>query len=192
MSKSIREKYNIPLDAKIILYVGNISENKNQRQLIESFSMMPPKLCEITYVLFCGDLYDDPLNLKQLICSTPYSNHLIICGIVRRDEMQKYYQEGDAVVLLSYAEGFGLSLIEGMYFGLPCMMFSDIDAFEDIYNENVAIAINNRSNKAVVEGLNHLLTNKWDKEYIKTYSQKFCIKEMAKNYVISYNKILKK
>lgn len=189
MSKSIREKYNIPLDAKIVLYVGNISENKNQRQMIESFSLMPAQLCKQTYVLFCGDLYDDSLKLKQLISSTPYPDHLILCGSIKKEEMPKYYQEGDAVALLSYAEGFGLSLVEGMYFGLPCMMFSDLDAFEDIYSDNVSVAIENRRDSTVANSMEKLLNKHWDRDFIKQYSLKFSSHEMAMNYIKVYNSI---
>ena len=191
MYKSIREKYNIPLDAKIILYVGNISENKNQRQMVEIFSMLPSKLCEQTYVLFCGNLYDDSLNLKKLISLSSYPDHLILCGSINRDVMPQYYQESDAVALLSYSEGFGLSLVEGMYYGLPCTMFSDIDAFEDIYNEKVAIAIDNRNNDTVAKCVESLLDKEWDRNAIKRYSRKFSSREMGMNYVTVYKSVLK-
>ena len=35
---NIREKYSIPEGAKILLYVGNISKNKNQEQMIDAFA----------------------------------------------------------------------------------------------------------------------------------------------------------
>lgn len=58
---------------------------------------------------------------------------------------------------LNYVEGFGLSLVEGMYYGQPCMMFSDIDAFEDIYNEKVSKPIRDRSKGSVVKCFEELL-----------------------------------
>lgn len=189
MSGFIREKYNIPRDAKIILYIGNISENKNQRQMIEAFPMMPRQVCEKTYVLFCGDLYNDPLGLKQMIKESVYPDHLILCGSIKKEHMQDYYKEGDAVVLLSFAEGFGLSLVEGMYFGLPCMMFSDIDAFADIYNENAVVALRERKNAIVAKGLYELLTKEWNHEFIKEYSKNFSSVKMANNYIITYRSV---
>ena len=43
-SVDIRELYGIPKEAKIILYVGNISENKNQIQMVRAFSLLPTDL----------------------------------------------------------------------------------------------------------------------------------------------------
>lgn len=37
---NIRIKYSIPDNAKILLYVGNINENKNQEQMIEAFGLL--------------------------------------------------------------------------------------------------------------------------------------------------------
>lgn len=189
-SIDIRAMYNIPIDAKIILYVGNISENKNQRQMVEAFGLLPKEQQESTYVLFCGRP-DKTIRLDWLIENQNYKEHLIICGAIDKDEMSAYYNKSDATALLSYVEGFGLSLIEGMHFGLPCMMFCDMDAFDDIFNECSTIGIHDRNVDSVTEALEVLITKQWDKKVIKSYSNKFEASEMANNYLNVYKELLR-
>jgi glycosyltransferase involved in cell wall biosynthesis len=187
--KDIRDVYNIPMDAKIILYVGNISENKNQIQMVEAFSLLPIELQKTMFVLFCGRP-DDTIKLDRIIEKQQYSEHLIICGAIDKDKICDYYYQSDATALLSYAEGFGLSLIEGMHFGLPCMMFSDMDAYEDIYNECSTIGIPIRNNISVAKALEVLVTTQWNKAAIVSYSQKFKDSKMASNYLDVYQRII--
>lgn len=71
--------------------------------------------------------------------------------------MPSYYLQGDVVALLSVSESFGLSLIEGMHYGLPCISFNNIDAFEDIYDEQAMIGIDSHDDENVAKGLQALL-----------------------------------
>ena len=183
---SIREKYNIPQEAKVLLYVGNISKNKNQVQMVRAFGLLPDDLRKRTYVLFCGEDHAKDGELEKLIASTPECEHLVLCGGVDKYEMPDYYKNADGVVLLSYAEGFGLSLIEGMHFGLPCVMPRDLDAFVDIYDEKAVLAAT-RTDDEISSTIENLLSKSWDKKVIVDYSTKFESGQMASNYIKVYN-----
>lgn len=181
-SFSVRENYGIPIDGRIILYVGNLSVNKNQIQMIEAFGLLPKELCQNTWVLFCGNNHMHDSSLETTISQSCYSNHLILCGGVEKDLMSSYYKEADAVVLLSKSEGFGLSLIEGMHFGLPCAMFRDLDAFWDIYDSSAVVPIENRDNPSVATAIEELLTTRWNVQDIKKSSKRFESQTMADKY----------
>lgn len=185
----VRKKYGIPENSKIILYVGNISRNKNQEQLIRAIDLLPNEIMENVYVLFLGRNIESEYNLDDIVSQSKYHSHLILCGNVDKKDIPSYYLESDGVVLLSYAEGFGLSLIEGMHFGLPCMTFEDLDAYEDIYDESAVIGLDNRTDKCVAEGIERLINRNWNHEAIKKYSSKFNRSAMASNYLNVYKKI---
>lgn len=183
----IRKKYSIPEDAKIILYVGNMGHNKNQSQLVDAFGLTDAAICEKTWVLFLG--HPDPsYSIEPNISASKYKDHFILCGNIDKEKTSDYYQQCNGVVLLSYCEGFGLSLIEGMSYGKPCMAFSDMDAFEDIYDSNVMIPLYDRSNNTVAEGLEQLLTKTWNADLIKTRAKLFEIDVMADKYIKLYKK----
>lgn len=187
-NSNIRKQYNIPENAKVILYVGNISKNKNQTQMVRAFTLLPEDLQRNTYVLFCGQENDNTVKLHDLIYTQKYADHLIMCGGIDRELMPLYYETADGVVLLSFAEGFGLSLIEGMHFGLPCVLPVDLDAYEDIYDESSVVAVTGRSDAEVSEAIGKLLTKVWDSVVIKVSSRKFESSNMAIQYIDVYQK----
>lgn len=185
----IRKKYNIPQSAALILYVGNMGYNKNQSQLVDSFGLMSRSICESTWALFLG--HPDPsYSIEPNINASNFKEHFIICGSINKENISDYYQQCDGVVLLSFCEGFGLSLIEGMSYGKPCMAFSDMDAFEDIYDPNVMVPLYDRSNSTVATGLEQLLTNTWNEDLIKARAKLFEIDIMADKYIKLYKKVI--
>lgn len=185
---TIREIYNIPQDGKILLYVGNISVNKNQQQMVKVYALLPERIRRNTWVLFCGRPSQDG-SFEKAVKESPFADHLVLCGNVPKETIADYYREADGVVLLSVAEGFGLSLIEGMHFGVPCAMFKDMDAFEDIYDACAVVPIENRDNTSVASALEKLLESNWEKKAIEGYSQKFNNDSMARNYVTVYTNL---
>ena len=187
---NVKEKYGIPPTGRILLYVGNISKNKNQEQMIKAFGLLPEVEKVNTYVLFCGRNLTQDYTLDKIVANHPYRNHLVLCGNVDKQYMDDYYKAADGVVLLSYAEGFGLSLIEAMHFGKPCLTFEDIDAFDDIYNERVVVGIQERSDEKVASGIVELMTTNWDNIFIEEYSKKFSIDRMASNYISVFNSVI--
>lgn len=188
-SMDIREKYHIPQDAKVLLYIGNIGENKNQRQMVNAYCLLPDQMKRNTWVLFCGTPSSDG-SFEQEVANSPDNSHLVLCGTVPKGMIPYYYNKADGVVLLSIAEGFGLSLIEGMHFGLPCAMFKDMDAFDDIYDPCAVVTINNRDDDSVAKGITQLLESAWVKQQIKDYSKRFESEAMAISYKNVYSTIV--
>lgn len=187
---SIRKKYNIPDDAKVILYVGNISHNKNQAQMVRAYNLLPASVQENTYVLFCGSMEKDMEEVMLAVEQSPNKKHLIFCGVVAKTEMPQYYKTADGVALLSYVEGFGLGLVEGMHYGVPCMMHRDMDAFEDIFSERAVVGIENRDDQTVATAMRTLLDKEWDRDRIRSYSNKFAPAAMANGYLDVYEKVV--
>lgn len=172
----------------MLLYVGNVGVRKNQKQLIESFHLMAEDVCNSTYVLFLGGNQGTD-DVQNAIDNSHYKDHFILCGIVDKELVGQYYQQGDAVALISRSEGFGLSLIAGMHYSLPCMTFTDVDAYEDIYADGAVVGICEHENEAVARGLQKLLTHDWDRIYIKEHSKKFESDAMAQNYCQWYTSL---
>lgn len=185
-SQLIRELYGTGDGSVILLCVGNIGKRKNQGQLITAFSLLPVDLAEKTYILFCGGKQDSGYTIEALSHDSKWKNHFITCGVVPKDRIDAYYEQSDAVALMSLSEGFGLSLIEGMHFGKPSISFTDVDAFEDIYSPDAMVGVEEHSDEAVAKGLERLLTGKWDSSKIKQYSEKFESQAMANNYIDVY------
>ena len=189
-TENIRNRYQLLSDCKIILCVGNICKRKNQGQLISAFEYIPEQLAQKTFLLFLGGNVQLDYTLDSLTAASSWKSHFISCGVVPKEKVSIYYRQCDGVALMSLSEGFGLSLIEGMHFGKPCMSFTDIDAYEDIYHPCAMIGVEEHSDTAVAEGIVDLLNSQWDKSKIISYSKKFESAIMAVNYLNIYRKVL--
>jgi len=190
MSMSIREQYNIPEEAKVLLYVGNISHNKNQIQAARAYCLLPDVLREKVHILFCGRFNEDD-EVAQYVITNNLEDHLHLCGIIPRCEIQHYYQESNATMLLSHSEGFGLSIIEGYAHGIPGLMFSDMDAVADLFDEACLLVVKNRTDDALANGMEELVSRHWNSKLILNKSKSFSSKEMAGKYIHIYNSIIK-
>ena len=161
----IRDIYNIPDNAKIILYVK-------------------------VYVLFCGNIKNDGNNVSNLIYHSDFKEHLILCGNIPKENINNYYSQSNAVALLSVSEGFGLGLIEGMHYGLPCIASRSIESFEDLYSKEAMIGVDIDNIDDVVKGLESLLTSHWNQEVIKKYSLRFDSSMIIESYLSLFRKII--
>lgn len=188
----IREKYGLDDSARIILCVGNISKRKNQHQLIKAFELLPEYVAANTYIFFIGGFHEDGYDKTFLTKGCKYISNYVFCGAVEKKYIRLYYTQANAVALISKSEAFGLSLIEGMHYGLPCMMYCDMEAYKDIFNKNCSVGIKNHTDESVAKSLDILLSRNWDKQYIIDYSSKFSPNLMSENYITLYNKILNK
>ena len=185
----IRVKYNIPADCQIVLYVGNVCERKNQWQIIRAFDYLPTNIINNTYVLFLGGNKEPSYNINTFIEESNHANHFIYCGVVDKEDVRNYYNQANCVALISISEAFGLSLAEGMSFGLPCLAFSDMDSFTDLYSPDVMIGVDEHTDEGVALGLKNILSNKWNKEVIKEFSKRFESNSMTNNYMNVYKEI---
>lgn len=187
----IREKYNINKENKILLCIGNICERKNQIQIVEAYDLLDKNLKEKTNILFIGG---DTLNgeLQNKIKALGYEKNLIYCGFVEKNEIFSYWYQSKGNIVASLDEGFGLSIIEGFVYGIPTVTFSDLDALDDIYNEKAMLLVDSRSSQELAEGIEQLLKNDWNSQFISQYSKQFSLEKMATEYRECYLDITKR
>lgn len=163
----IKKKYNLPQSSEIILSVGNYSENKNQKQLIDIFELLDKENC---FLLLVGSGLESLLphikNLKS-------KDRIVICGHVNRNLLPNYYINSSILAVTSVSEGFGLPMIEAEFYGLPVITFKDIDAVEDILENNNLALVSERNSELYKNHLEKGLAKDWDKEMLKKSVEKF-------------------
>ena len=117
--------------------------------------------------------------LQDQIKKSGQSDKLIICGFVERYDMSSFWKQADLNILTSIKEGFGLSIIEGFVYGVPCITFADLDAVPNLYHKNAMFLVNERKVEHLAQGIQSALLTSWDHEWIKNYSQQFSLQKMA-------------
>ena len=184
----IRKTFNIPNNHFVFLFVGNICIRKNQSQVVRAFSQLDITKRETIHVIFVGG--GDTDRIKRQIQSEGLQSNLHVCGIVPKADIHNYYAAADATILTSKSEGFGLSIIEGYAYGLPCLTFSDLAAVKDLYNVQTMLLVDSRKDKDLGEGLLSMTNIKWDKSVIIEFAQLFSLSEMSHKYISFYNEII--
>lgn len=121
----LRERYKIPLDRPIVLYVGGIDQRKNYRSLILTIknllanwgsSKLPPPL-----LVMAGNISGDQQfpKLERLIKELQIEESVVLTGFVPDQDLLQLYTISSAFFFPSLYEGFGLPPLEAMAAGLP-------------------------------------------------------------------------
>lgn len=175
---------------KIIIGVGTIGSNKNQLQLLRAFRLLPQEVQEKTVVVLAGK--DNTGGaIERFILENKMQDHVFVCGFVDKDQLSNLYAIADYNVMLSFCEGFGLSMIEAARYGIPSLTFSDLDAVKDIYSPTSMLLMDDRSDETVACGIVKMLSIDWNRDEIVKESLKFN-EDIYLEYLDVYKQILER
>lgn len=106
------DKFAIPRDKKIIMYVGNLKAHKNLERLLEAYSKI--ENIDLTCLLLVGKAFSsyDVLEEKEKLLKI--ENRVIHTGIVSQEELVNLYNLADLFIFPSLYEGFGLPILEAL------------------------------------------------------------------------------
>ena len=110
-----RRELGIPENAKVMISVGELNENKNHIATIKAFIKLNlPQ----TYYLICGE---GPLRqyLQKTIDENHMQQRIFLLGF--RTDVLEYLKSSDIFLFPSQREGLPVSLMEAMAAGVPCI-----------------------------------------------------------------------
>lgn len=186
-TKDIKTQYNLPNSCKICVVIGSILERKNQLQIVEAFAKLDNDVQNNCAIFMCGrDMMEGAVEkrIQELGCKS----RIFMLGFISHEDIKKILEVADLNIVASLDEGFGLSIIEAYAYGIPTVIFSDLDAVSDLYNSNTMELVKDRSTIALTEGINKALKRNWNKKEIISYSKNFSLERMAKLYLEFYRK----
>lgn len=110
------EKYMIPRDKRLLMYVGNLKPHKNLSRLIETFSRLDSR--DGYRLLLVGKAFSST-DLKTEEKKLGIKDIVIHTGMVSKQELVDLYNLADLFVFPSLYEGFGIPPLEAMACGTP-------------------------------------------------------------------------
>ncbi|MHB8054146.1 MAG: glycosyltransferase family 4 protein [Candidatus Aminicenantales bacterium] len=133
----VRRRLDLP--GEFLLFVGALEPRKNVPALIEALAIIHEKRGPIPLVLV-GRSGGDEENVERVIGRRGLQPWVRRPGYLSDIEIRALYNTATALVFPSYAEGFGLPLLEAMACGLPAAV-SGVSALPEI-GEDAAVYFN--------------------------------------------------
>ena len=126
-----REKLGLPIDYKIILFVGTICKRKGVHVLLNAATIVIKSYPKCLFI-FIGPLSEESKQFIRLINKNDsLKKRIIFTGYVSEFTKKLYYRAADIFVLPSLIDAFPMVLLEASINGLP-LIVSDLDAFKAI------------------------------------------------------------
>ena len=114
-----------------LLFVGSCVRRKGVHVLLEALALEPRQQIRAHLI---GETGKDPAyydEMLRFIREQALEEHVVFHGRVSQNRLGQFYLEADIFVLPSLWEGFGIVLLEAMYFGLP-VIASDVSAIPEL------------------------------------------------------------
>lgn len=124
-----RRELNIPEDAVLLISVGELNANKNNKLILDALGQL--KNMKLHYIL-CGE-GNKRKELEQCAIKLGIQNNIHFLGF--RNDIKELYAASDIFVMPSYREGLSRSIMEAMASGLPCIV-SNIRGNKDLIINN--------------------------------------------------------
>ncbi len=104
-----------------ILYAGAFSENKNQRRLIEAWDQLRRRREDFPALVLVGPAPEDYLLevIGPAVARTASPEAVVRPGFIPDEEVAWAYRHAHAYIHPSFAEGFGMPVVQAMSCGVP-------------------------------------------------------------------------
>jgi glycosyltransferase involved in cell wall biosynthesis len=116
---SLRTKYHVNEDEKMLLCVGRLAGRKGVNKVIEAFSRVLKKYDKVKLII----IGEGPQwhKLQSIMRARGLENKCYFVGKLPFDELEAIYATADIFVYHSLWEGYGLIISEALASGTPCV-----------------------------------------------------------------------
>lgn len=189
--QSFRKKYNLP--EKFVLYVGDVTWNKNLPRLLEVIKKINVPLVMVGNALTDKN-YDksNPWNqdLLKIQKMAEENKNISFLGFVPTDDLVMLYNNATLFVMPSIYEGFGLPVLEAMNCGCPVVTTRG-GSLPEVAGK-AAVYVDAYSIESISKGIEILFNNaKMQKDFSKkgiAQGKKFSWRKTAEETIKAYEK----
>jgi len=135
--EKIKMYYNIPVQSRVIFFVGVLEEYKGIEYLTKAFKkVLSYEKTSYLIIVGSGTLLK---HLKEMTLKLGISDNVIFAGYVKDSDLPYYYSASDIFVLpsISEKEGFGIVQLEAMACGKP-VICTNIPGVKEVDEQEVA------------------------------------------------------
>lgn len=156
--KVARESLNLSIEGKLILFVGNVIEEKGILELVEAFSIhQKSSMADQLYIV--GSRKDSTFEstLQSVIQGSDVKGiHFV--NPVGQEDLALWMAAADVLALPSYHEGFGLVALEAMAVGTR-VVATNVGGLPYLLADGAGILVEPRDSKALATGIEQALSS---------------------------------
>ncbi len=153
----VLEKYNIPLNKRIILFVGRLVYEKGAHILVEAIPLIT-RIVSDAFFVFVGE---GPMkeHLKRRSIELGISDRTVFTGFVSEDELHAFYNAAYIAVFPSLYEPFGIVALEAMSIGKPVVVSNTGGLSETVTHGKNGLKVPPGDPEALADAIVELLLN---------------------------------
>lgn len=161
-----RETYKVSKNEKMILFVGNVIEQKGLSDLIAAIHLLQNKE-EVIKLYIIGAERDSVFKdiLKRQIDMHQMNDNVRWLGVKNQSEVALWMNAADCLVLPSHIEGFGLVALEAMSCGTP-VVGTDVGGLKYLLANGAGIITPIKDVQKLADSLQYILSSKQEREQL--------------------------
>jgi len=139
------------LEPGYFLFVGTLQPRKNVEALLDAYEALPQAIRRKRQLVVVGKYGWNAEILRQRLEDARPQNRCVWLDYVPREELYQLYAGAGTFVFPSFAEGFGLPILEALAKGLP-IIASDLPVLRDL-GAHLAVYVDAHDTKALTDAM---------------------------------------
>jgi len=168
-----RQRFGIPLHAKVMVSVGALVERKGFHRVIEILPELLRSEPDLHYLVVGGASPEGDwrVQLEQQVRGLQLEKQVHLLGAMSSTELKWPLSAADVFVLATGNEGWANVFLEAMACGLPVVTTDVGGNSEVVCRPELGTVVPFGNQEALVEALRDALQQQWDKALIRAYAE---------------------
>lgn len=154
---SVRSRYGVQPNEKLVLCVGRLVPQKGVEHLIRAVPNINRRYPEAKFIIVGDGWLRD--HLEGLAQSTGYRWKIMFTGFIPDQEVVALMSSADVLVVPSVYEPFGIVALEGMAAGVPVVVSQVGGLAEVIDHDRTGVFVYPGKPESIAWGVDHVLSN---------------------------------
>ena len=189
---AFREKYDIPQERPMLLFVGRVAHEKNIDFLVQVVNQVRKEVADVLFVI-AGE-GPARAHLEQEVKRLALGQHVRFIGYLdRHTELNNCYRAADIFIFSSRTETQGLVLLEAMAQGVPLVSTAELGT-RDVLQDGAGVWIAQEElsdfSSNVVKMLGHAQARSDLGELGRAYANEWSAAKQAKKMLTFYNTVI--
>ena len=153
--KNFRNDLHIPVDYKILLFVGRLIKEKGIHYIIDAFAEINTEYKTILIIVGDGE---ESKNIKDKIASLNLQKKVILTGWINESEVDYFTSNSDLLIFPTFfSEGFPMALFNSLAAGLPIITTPTRAAIDYLKEPDNCLWVQPRSSASIKAAIIKLL-----------------------------------